>query len=454
MSAPDLLSLTVAELSPLLLARKVTSTALTEMSLARLEELGPRYNAVALVTRDLALEEAREADAELAAGRSRGPLHGIPYGAKDLLDTKGIKTTWGARPYASRVPDSDAEVITRLREAGAVLVAKLAMIELAGGLGYNTAAASATGPAKNPWKLDCWTCGSSSGSGAAVAARLVPFAIGSETWGSILCPSSFCGITGLRPTYDRVSRRGAMALSWTMDKIGPLAKTARDCATVLSALSDRPIAFDGAVDPRSLRVGWLDLDLGKFGEKEVAAAFDGALAELRSAGIDVRRTKLPDLPFEDVAAVVIQAEAAAAFENLEKSGKVSELADPDAPLAFEIAKEIGAADYIKAMRLRTEMQRAMTRFFGEWDLLLAPTERYVASRLDQKLDEALAGSDPLGGAGNLCGLPAISVPCGFGRDGLPVGLSIVGAPWREENVVALAELYQARTEWHTKEPPK
>ena len=453
MSGADLLSLPVSELSPLLLAGRVTSTALTEMSLSRLEELGPRYNAVALVTRDLALAQAREADTELAAGRHRGLLHGIPYGAKDLLDTKGLATTWGARPYASRVPETDADVIVRLREAGAILVAKLAMIELAGGLGYNTAAASATGPAKNPWKTDCWTCGSSSGSGAAVAARLVPFAIGSETWGSILCPSSFCGVTGLRPTYDRVSRQGAMALSWTMDKIGPLAKTARDCATILSVLSTRPVSF-GGVDPKSLRVGWLDLELGKFGEKEVASAFENALGVLRSAGIEARRTKLPDLPFEDVAAIVIQAEAAAAFENLEKSGRVSELADPDAPLAFEIAREIGATDYIKAMRLRSEMQRAMARFFEEWDLVLAPTERYVASRLDQKLDEALAGSDPLGGAGNLCGLPAISVPCGFGKDGLPVGLSIVGAPWREENVVALAELYQARTDWHTKEPPR
>ncbi len=454
MSGADLLALPVSELSPLLLSRKVTATALAEMSLARLEELGPRYNAVALVTRDLALEQAREADREIAAGRHRGPLHGIPYGAKDLLDTKGLRTTWGARPYSARVPDSDAEVIGRLREAGAVLVAKLAMIELAGGLGYNIAAASATGPAKNPWKTDCWTCGSSSGSGAAVAARLVPFAIGSETWGSILCPSSFCGVTGLRPTYDRVSRRGAMALSWTMDKIGPLAKSARDCATVLSAISSRPIAFDGSVDPRKLRVAFLDLDFGKFGEKEVAAAFENALGALRSAGVEIREAKLPDLPFEDVAGIVIQAEAAAAFENLEKSGRVFELADPDAPLAFEIARKIGATDYIKAMRLRTVMQEAMARFFSEWDLVLAPTERYVASRLDRKLDEALAGPDVLGGAGNLCGLPAVSVPCGFGKEGLPVGMAIVGAPWREENVVALAELYQANTDWHTKEPPK
>lgn len=447
-----LLSHPVSELSALLLSRKVSSAELTELSLSRLESVGPQLNAVVTVTRDLALAQAREADREIGAGRYRGPLHGIPYGAKDLLDTAGIKTTWGARPYASRVPSTDAEVIRRLREAGAVLVAKLAMIELAGGLGYNIAGASATGPARNPWKPDCWTCGSSSGSGAAVAARLVPFAIGSETWGSILCPSSFCGITGLRPTYDRVSRRGAMALSWTMDKIGPMAKTARDCATVLEAISSRPISFDGRVDVSALKVGFLDLDLAKFGQKEVDAAFREALALLRSAGIAISETKLPGLPFEDVAGLMIQAEAAAAFENLEKTGKVSELVDPDAPLGFEVARRIGATDYLKAMRLKGEMQKALAAFFEKWDLLLAPTERYVASRLDQKLDEALAGPDPLGGAGNLCGLPAISVPCGFGKDHLPVGLSIVGAPWREAEVVALAELYQSRTGWHAEEP--
>ena len=245
-----------------------------------------------------------------------------------------------------------------------------------------------------------------------------------------------------------------MALSWTMDKIGPLARTARDCATVLSAISSSPAGFDGGIDARKLKVAFLDLDFSKFGQKEVEAAFREALSVLRSSGVSISETKLPDLPFEDVAGIMIQAEAAAAFENLDRTGQVSELVDPSAPLAFEIAREIRATDYIKAMRLRSEMNRAMAAFFEQWDLVLAPTERYVASRLDQKLEDALAGPDPLGGVGNLCGLPAVSVPCGFGKDRLPVGMSIVGAPWREDNVVALAELYQAKTDWHTKEPPR
>jgi aspartyl-tRNA(Asn)/glutamyl-tRNA(Gln) amidotransferase subunit A len=452
-SDEGLFSHTVAELSALLASRQITAVALAELALSRLERIGSALNAVATLTRERALAEARHADAELAAGRNRGPLHGIPYGAKDLLDTGGIATRWGANPYRDRVPASDADVIVRLKDAGAVLVAKLAMIELAGGLGYNTAAASITGPARNPWNRGRWTCGSSSGSGAAVAARLVPFAIGSETWGSILCPASFCGVTGLRPTYDRVSRRGAMALSWTMDKLGPLATTARDCATVLSVISERPLAA-ASIDVATLRIGALDLDFSKFGQKEVEQRFKEALDVLRGAGLSVAAAMLPDLPFEEVAGLTIQAEAVTAFEELDRNGRVGELSDPDAVLSFELAREIRASDYLKGMRLRTRMREEMDRFFGQWDLIVAPTERYVASRLDQKLDEALAGPDTLGGAGNLLGLPAISVPCGFGADNLPVGLSIVGAPWREDQVVALAEFFQAKTDWHRTEPPE
>ncbi|HEY3170653.1 MAG TPA: amidase, partial [Thermoanaerobaculia bacterium] len=232
MTPQEALDTTVGETAPLVRSRQLSPVALAEASLERLDTIGRSLNAVATLTRQRALEEARAAEREIAEGRYRGPLHGIPYGAKDLLATRGSLTGWGARPLRSQTFEDDATVIRRLGDAGAVLVAKLAMIELAGGLGYNTAAASSSGATSNPWDRSRWSCGSSSGSGSATAAALVGFSIGSETWGSILCPSSFDGVTGLRPTYGLVPRTGAMALSWTMDKLGPMARSAEDCQLV------------------------------------------------------------------------------------------------------------------------------------------------------------------------------------------------------------------------------
>ncbi len=217
----ELLHAPVTELAPLLRKRNFTSTALTDAYLDRLEKLGSKLGAVVTITKELARKEAAQADAEIKAGKYRGPLHGIPYGVKDLLATKGIPTTWGAEPYKEQVFDYDATVVRKLREAGAVLVAKLAMVELAGGFGYGHADASFTGPGRTPWNLDFWSGGSSSGPGAATAAGLVAFSIGSETSGSIITPAAYCGVSGLRPTYGRVSRHGAMALSWSLDKLGP-----------------------------------------------------------------------------------------------------------------------------------------------------------------------------------------------------------------------------------------
>ena len=222
--------LPIRQLSQLVRSRQVSPVELAETFLRRLENIGPTLNAVVTVTRELAMRQARQAEREIAAGTYRGPLHGIPYGAKDLLATsEGIPTTWGAAPFRDQRLDHDATVVRRLRDAGAVLAAKLAMVELAGGFGYRFPNASFTGPAVNPWSRGAWTGGSSTGSAASVAAGLVPFAIGSETWGSILSPASICGVAGLRPTYGRVSRYGAMALSWTLDKLGPLCLTADDC---------------------------------------------------------------------------------------------------------------------------------------------------------------------------------------------------------------------------------
>ena len=239
--------LPVRELAARIKSKQLTSVELTEACLDRLDKTGRKLNAVVTLMRDSALAEARAADAEIRSGKSRGPLHGIPYGVKDLLATKGVPTTWGAAPYRDQVFDYDATAVARLRAAGAVLIAKLAMVELAGGMGYNHADASFTGPGLTPWNTKFWSGGSSSGPGAAVASGCVPFAIGSETSGSILTPSAYCGVTGLRPTYGRVSRHGAMALCWTLDKLGPMARSADDAALVLAAISGHDTADESSL---------------------------------------------------------------------------------------------------------------------------------------------------------------------------------------------------------------
>src|ERR1700741_3693886 len=272
MVSSDILYLSASELGKRIQSKTLSPVNLTKAYLDRSEKMGPKLNAYARLTPDIALAEAEAADKEIKRGHYRGPLHGIPYAAKDLLSVKGAPTTWGARPYENQIFDYDATVIEHLRRVGAILIGKAAMIELAGGLGYRFASASLQGAAKNPWDKTCWTCGSSSGSGAIVAAGLAAFAIGTETWGSILCPSAFCGVSGLRPTYGRVSRFGAMALAPSMDKIGPMARSAEDCARIFAAIAghdprDRstvPIdkgAFtyspSAEFRSRTLRAGWL-----------------------------------------------------------------------------------------------------------------------------------------------------------------------------------------------------
>ena len=241
----DTFFLSVRELGEQIRARKLSPVELTEGYLERGALIGAKLNAFATLTRDLALQQAHAAEKEIAAGHYRGPLHGVPYAAKDLVAVPGYPTTWGARPYASQKFDFNATVIERLNRGGAVLIGKAAMIELAGGLGYSGGAASLTGPCKNPWNIECWSCGSSSGSGAIVSAGLAPWALGSDTRGSILCPTAWCGVSGMRPSLGRVSRWGAMAIAWSMDKLGPLARTADDCGLVLSVIAGHdPKDFD------------------------------------------------------------------------------------------------------------------------------------------------------------------------------------------------------------------
>jgi aspartyl-tRNA(Asn)/glutamyl-tRNA(Gln) amidotransferase subunit A len=460
---PDVLYLSAHELGAKLRAREFSPVELAESYLARMEALGPRLNAIVSVMRERALEQARRAEREIMAGKVRGPLHGVPWGAKDLVAIKGVRTTWGATPFEDQTFDYDASFVRKLDEAGAVLLGTLAMIEVAGGLGYSVPTASRTGAALNPWATDRWTCGSSSGSGAAVAAGLVGFALGSDTWGSIVCPSAFCGISGLRPTFGRVSRHGAMALSWTMDKLGPMARSAEDCEAVLAATcgadplddwsaAEPPPRPRPAADARGFRAAYLELDFSKGGEREVEAAFEKALADLRASGVKLEEAKLPDLPFEAVAGLVIRAEAASAFEEIFQDGRVRKMADPWAAISLASARPITAGDYVKALRIRAVCQRAMADFFARWDVLLAPAEMMTAMPIAANFDD-IAWTDVTGGMSTLCGLPAVSVPCGFGKDGLPVGVTMVGGAFEEAKVFALARHYQSLTDWHRKHPP-
>jgi aspartyl-tRNA(Asn)/glutamyl-tRNA(Gln) amidotransferase subunit A len=460
----EALDSTVGETAPLVRSQQLSPVALAEASLERLDTVGRSLNAVATLTRQRALEEARAAEREIADGRYRGPLHGIPYGAKDLLATRGSFTGWGARPLRNQTFEDDATVIRRLRDAGAVLVAKLAMIELAGGLGYNTAAASSSGPTSNPWDRSRWSCGSSSGSGSATAAALVGFSIGSETWGSILCPSSFDGVTGLRPTFGLVPRTGAMALSWTMDKLGPMARSAEDCQLVVSAIagedpddaSSLSEKMDGEVTverARGYRVGVVRPAFGKIYDREVETAFEEAVRSLRGLGVAISDAKLPDLPFDETAILVIVVEAAAAFEPLITSGRVNELVEPAARWAGDVAKTVSGVDYVRAMQARRLIQRAFDAIFEKYDLLVSPAMPIVASKLTAKLETAFAYADPVGSGGNLAGLPALSLPCGFSKTGLPIGMQVVAPPLGDLRALALGRLYQENTDWHRRRPP-
>jgi aspartyl-tRNA(Asn)/glutamyl-tRNA(Gln) amidotransferase subunit A len=464
MLSEDVLYLPVGELSERVRRRQLSPLELTKSFLERSRTIGGQLNAYATLTPDLALQQAQAAEKEIATGSYRGPLHGIPYAAKDLLAVRGYPTGWGARPYAGQLFDFDATIIRKLNAAGAVLLGKAAMIELAGGMGYRFASASATGAAKNPWNQEYWTCGSSSGSGAVVGAGLAAFAIGTETWGSIICPSGFCGISGLRPTYGRVSRYGAMALSYSMDKIGPMCRTAADCDLVLRVISGHDAQDLGSLpEPaagyagagelrRPLRIGWLTNQW-----KELASDVDQAAGAARrslekSRDVVMSDVALPEGPWEIAAGVIISVEGAAAFRSLIQSGKVTDLNDPLGRIGGYMNEEISASDFITAQRIRGILQRKMDELFEKVDVLAAASLPVTASKLDANLDLALTFPDPIGGIGNFCGLPAISVPCGFGDHGLPVGLQFIGRALDDAKVVQAARLFQSQTDWHTKRP--
>ena len=441
---------------------------LTESYLARSEKLGPKLNAYARLTPELALNQARAAERDIHRGHYRGPLHGIPYAAKDLLSVKGLPTTWGAKPFANQVFDYNATVIEHLNNVGAIMIGKASMIELAGGMGYMFASASLQGEGKNPWDTSCWTCGSSSGSGAIVAAGLAAFAIGTETWGSIICPAAFCGISGFRPTFGRVSRYGAMALAYSMDKIGPMARSAEDCTRIFAAIAghdplDRdtlPIdkaAFtyspSAELKGRILKLGWLSNAWNqKDFEPSVAKATEAARKVLQKRFPGMREIALPSGPWEDAANVILQSEVASAFASLIDSGQVSELSDPMGRIGGYVNQTVSGADYTTALRAREILQQNMRTLFDSYDVLVAPSQPVPATPLSLNLFTGLSFPDPLGAIGNLCGLPALSVPCGFTDKKLPVGLQFVARGGDDAAALQVGRSFQQATDWHRKHP--
>ena len=430
----------VTQLSELIRTRQLSSTELTTLYLERLERHGPTLEAVITVMSDRALEHAARADREIASGAYRGPLHGIPWGAKDLLAAEGFRTTWGAKPYEDQVIGEDATVVRRLEEAGAILVAKLTLGALAqGDYWYG-------GRTRNPWNLEQGSSGSSAGSAATTAAGLVGFAIGSETLGSIVSPATRCGVTGLRPTYGRVSRSGAMALSWSMDKLGPIARSVEDCALVFNAIHGAdgrdptartaPFNWDSERPLSDLRVGYF----GRGFEAERATSHDrAALETLRSLGVEPVPIDLPSGYPLDALRIILLAEAAAAFDELTLSGRDDLLVrqTPGSwPNSFRVARMIPAVEYIQANRVRTMLMGALEAALEGIDVFITPT---------RAPDQLLMT--------NLTGHPAVVVPSGFNDDGTPVSTVFVGQLWADAETLRVAKAWQDVNNFHTRRPP-
>jgi Asp-tRNA(Asn)/Glu-tRNA(Gln) amidotransferase A subunit family amidase len=428
----------VRDLAELIRTRRITSTALTEMYIGRLKEYGAKLECVITLTEERALDQARRVDEEIARGKYRGFLHGIPYGAKDLFAVKGYKTTWGAAPYRDQMIDEDAAVIKKLEEAGAILVAKLTLGALAWGDVWFG------GTTRNPWNPEQGSSGSSAGPASATAAGLVAFSIGTETWGSIVSPSTRCGTTGLRPTYGRVSRTGAMALSWSMDKIGPICRTVEDCAIVFNAIQgpdgvdqtllDAPFNYRPNVDLKKLRIGYVKK---LFEEDYPNKAVDAVtLAKLRELGADLIPIELPAYPV-DALAFILSAEAAAAFDELTRSGRDDLMTRQvrDAwPNVFRASRFIPAVEYLQANRLRYRIIQDMQKL--DVDVYVAPS---------------FGGDNLL--LTNLTGHPCVVLPNGFDEKGSPVSISFIGRLFGEATLLEVAKAYQDATDFHEKHPP-
>ncbi|PYS69274.1 MAG: amidase [Acidobacteria bacterium] len=463
-SVDDLAFATVPQLAELIRTRKISSTELTKMYLARLKRYGPKLLCIVTLTEDLALKQAADADAEIKRGKYRGPLHGIPWGAKDLFATKGIPTTWGAEPYRHQMIDYDATVIERLRATSAVLVAKLSMGALAQGPKWFG------GVTRNPWQPDdtqAGSSGSSAGPASATAAGLVGFSIGTETLGSIVSPSSRCGVVGLRPTYGRVSRYGAMGLSWTMDKIGPICRGVEDCAAALDAIygpdgrdmtvGDAPFNWSADMPLSSLRVGYLKAEFETTPQPNANeqqrrltdsrnAMYKDALAALERAGVKMTPIELPKFPTGNIR-FLLTAEAATAFDDITRDGRVNQLSgqDPgDWPNSFRTSRFIPAVEYLRAQRLRVLLMREMDKLMSQWDVFVSPAPNSASLTIT-----------------NLTGHPAVCLPCGFldipgPNNGplqhLPQAIMFTGGLYDEASPLRVALAFEKATQWHTMHP--
>ena len=446
----------VTRLAELIRTRQVSSLELTDMYLRRLKRYDPVLQCVAAYTEDLARQQAQRADDEIARGLYRGPLHGIPWGAKDLLATRGYPTGWGAMPYKDQVIDMDATIVQRLDEAGAVLIAKLTLGALASGDVWHG------GTTKNPWDISEGSSGSSAGPGAATAAGLVGFSIGSETMGSIVSPSTRCGVTGLRPTFGRVSRHGAMALCWSLDKLGPMCRSVEDCALVLSAIygpdgedatvPPQTFRWSPALDAKSLRVGYVAsaFDDAEAGETDAHHRQQGealqranqvnsaaALDVMRAQGFQLRPIELPETDMSGLW-IILAAEAAAAFDQITRDGRVDSMARQDDsawPNIFRAARFIPAVEYINANRVRAQLMSDMARVMSEVDVFISPS--YGGNTL---------------GITNLSGHPCVALPNGFTDRGTPTSITFVGGLYKDAETLSVAKAYQDATDWHLRYP--
>jgi len=439
----DLAFYTVAELASLVKTKKISSVELTRFFLDRLKKWGDTLQCVVTLTEDLALQQARQADEEIKKGIYKGPLHGIPYGLKDLFAVKGFKTTWGAAPYKDQVIDEDAFVYQQLKKAGAVLCAKLTLGALASGDNWFG------GKTKNPWNINVGSSGSSAGPASAVSAGLLPFAIGTETWGSIVSPSHTCGVTGLRPTFGSISRSGAMVLSWSLDKAGPICRSAEDDAIVFYYLKgtdgkdgdavNRAFNYTGKVNFKKLRIAYA----GNYFKQIPKTMEQWAVIDvLKKAGADIKEVTFPDstiYPF-NIMRLIIGAETAAAFDPMTRSDQDDLLTwqrKVDWPNGFRVSRIIPAAEYVNANRYRYSLMLALNDFMKQYDVIVLPT--YAGNQLAMT---------------NLTGHPVVCVPIGMNANGRPNSITFMGNLYDEATILAVAKAYQDASGFVKRHPDK
>lgn len=460
----------LAHLAELLRTRQATSIELTRMYLGRLKRYNPTLNFVVTLTEELALKQAAAADAEIAAGRYRGPLHGVPWGCKDIISVPGYPTQWGSGAFRGQTFETEATVVRLLREAGAVLVAKLTTGELAAGDQWFG------GRTNNPWDPKEGSSGSSAGPASATAAGCVAFGIGTETSGSILSPSSICGVTGLRPTFGRVSRYGAMTLSWSQDRLGPLCRTVEDCALVFHAIAradehdrsvvDLPFNYDASLDIRTLRIGYLARGFNEGGRDAALAANDRRVLDTLSAlGLTLEPFELPPMPL-NVTGGILGAESGASFDEFLRSGRDGELTNKGRANGFRASRLVPAVEYLQAQRVRAMIMRQFADAVSKYDVYVAPYLDMRAGAGGGRGGRGGRGGDPNAPAAppppnairdhfqvaNLCGYPAVSVPNGFTADGRPTSITFMGRLYAEAEMLAVARAYQEKSGWHLRHP--